>query len=103
MQGKFDEINAELFRAFFERGEDIGDIEILISLASKLNLETDSLRSALETREFEKSVLADEQTAEQLSVSGVPAFVANRTFALSGVQPLENLKMLIERVIDSNT
>ena len=96
-QGKFDEMNAELFHALFEGGEDIGDVEILISLASKLNLETDSLRRALESREFEASVIADEKEAETISLSGVPAFVANRKFALSGVQPLENLKMLVER------
>ncbi len=96
-QGKFEAMNAELFRAFFERGENIGDTEILISLASKLNLETDSLRRALESREFETSVITDEKGAEASGLSGVPAFVANRKFALSGVQPLENLKMMIER------
>ncbi len=96
-QGKFEQMNAAIFRAFFERGENIGDTDILISLASALDLESDHLRGALESREFEKSVIADEQAAEQLGVSGVPAFVANRKFALSGVQPLENLKMLVER------
>ena len=95
--GKFEEMNAEIFRAFFERGENIGEPEILISLASKLNLEIESLRRAHESREFEKSVIADEREAERLGMSGVPAFVANRKFALSGVQPLENLKMLVER------
>lgn len=96
-QDKFEEMNAEIFRAFFERGENIGEIDVLISLAHALNLEGDSLRRALESREFEKSVIADEQAAEQLGVSGVPAFVANRKFALSGVQPLKNLKLLVER------
>lgn len=97
MQGKFDEMNAKVFRAFFERGEDIGDREVLISLAAKLNLEIESLRRALENREFEPSVIADEQAAEQIGVSGVPAFVANRKFALNGVQLIENLKMIVER------
>ncbi len=96
-QGKFEQMNAAIFRAFFERGENIGEIDVLVSLASALDLESDNLRRALESREFEKSVIADEQTAKQIGVSGVPAFVANRKFALSGVQPLENLKMLVER------
>ncbi|HXG86218.1 MAG TPA: DsbA family protein [Pyrinomonadaceae bacterium] len=96
-QGKFDEMNAELFRAFFERGENIGDTEVLISLASKLNLEPDSLRRALESEEFKTSVIADEKEAETIGLSGVPAFAANRKFASSGVQLLENLKTIIER------
>ena len=94
---KFEEMNAAIFRAFFERGENIGEIDVLVSLASALDLESDSLRRALESREFEPSVIADEQTAEQLGVSGVPAFVANRKFVLSGVQPLVNLQSLVER------
>jgi len=95
--GKFEAMNAEIFRAFFERGENIGEIEVLISLASALDLDSDSLRRALESREFEKSVIADEKEAETLGLSGVPAFIANRNFALSGVQSFESLKMLVER------
>ena len=100
-QGKFEEMNAAIFRAFFERGENIGEREVLVSLASALDLKSDSLRRTLESRDFEKSVIADEQTAEQLGVSGVPAFVANRTFALSGVQSFKTLKMLVERARNS--
>jgi len=96
--GKFEQMNAAIFRAFFERGENIGEIESLVSLASDLNLETDSLSRALEGREFEKSVLADEQAAQMLGLSGVPAFVANRKAALSGVQSLENLQRLVRQV-----
>jgi len=96
-QGKFDEMNAAIFRAFFECGENIGEIEVLVSLASRLDLEIDSLRRSLKSREFEKSVIADEQESEMLGLSGVPAFVSNRKFALSGVQSFETLKMLVER------
>ncbi len=90
-------MNAAIFRAFFERGENIGEVDVLVSLASGLNLENDNLRRALESKEFEKSVLEDEQAAGQLGLSGVPAFVANRKFALSGVQSFETLKRLVEQ------
>jgi predicted DsbA family dithiol-disulfide isomerase len=46
-------------------------------------------------------VLADEREARKLGISGVPAFVANRKAALSGVQSVENLKKLIERARSS--
>lgn len=96
-QGRFDDYNAAVFRALFERGEDIGEIVVLVSLASDLGLESESLHRALESREFEKSVLDDEREAEALGVGGVPAFVANRKAALSGVQPVESLRKLVER------
>ena len=97
-QGHFDDYHAEIFRAFFERGEDIGDVDVLASLALESGLDSGSLRQALKSHEFENSVLADEREAARLGVNSVPAFVANRKAVLSGVQPVENLKQLVEQV-----
>ncbi len=100
-QGRFEDYHDEIFRAFFERGDDIGEADVLIALALRLKLESDSLRQALTSHEFEASVLSDEDEAARLGVRGVPAFVANRRAALSGVQPVENLIKLIESVRDA--
>jgi predicted DsbA family dithiol-disulfide isomerase len=97
-EGRFDDYHAEVFRAFFERGEDICDVGVLTSLAIGLGLSGASLRPALETHEFVEGVLADEREAEALGVSGVPAFVVNRMAALSGVQNVGNFKRLVEHV-----
>jgi predicted DsbA family dithiol-disulfide isomerase len=95
--GRFDEYHAEVFRSFFERGEDIGDINVLIALAAKLGMDPESLRNALADHQFLPSVLQDEREAELVGVSGVPAFIAARRIALTGVHPSENLKTLISR------
>ena len=97
-QNRFDDYHNEVFRAFFERGEDIGDVEVLIALSLKLEFDSNSLRQALISHEFVASVLADEREAARLGVTGVPAFVADRRAALSGVQPIENLRKLIDSV-----
>ena len=97
-QGRFDEYHEAVFRAFFERGEDIGDIGVLVALAAGLGLEGEALRHALDTRQFEKGVLDDEEEAGVLGLTGVPAFVANRKAALTGVQPAKNLRQLVDHV-----
>jgi len=97
-QGRFDNYHQEIFRAFFERGEDIGNIDILLALAVRVGLDSDSLRHALLSHEFAESVLADERDAARLGLSSVPAFIANHKAALTGVQPIENLMKLIESV-----
>ena len=99
-QGRFDDYHREIFRAYFERGEDIGNIDVLLTLATELDLDSNSLKQALTSHEFLERVLADEREAEMLGVRGVPAFIANRRAALSGVQLLENLKQLVESVRD---
>jgi predicted DsbA family dithiol-disulfide isomerase len=95
--GRFDEYNAALFRAFFERGEDISQPDVLLKLAKDLDLDADSLRDSLESREFEASVVADEREADELGLSGVPAMVADRRVALTGVQSLAGLQELVNR------
>lgn len=97
-QGRFDEYHAAIFRAFFERGEDIGRIEVLGALAWGLGLSGEFLGEALARRECEQAVLDEERTAQTLGLSGVPAFVADRRVATSGVQPAVNLKQLVEHV-----
>jgi len=61
-----------------------------------MGLDSNALRKAIDKHEYLESVLADEREARKLGISGVPAFVANRK-TLSGVQPVESLKKLIER------
>jgi predicted DsbA family dithiol-disulfide isomerase len=94
---QLDAYNAAVFRAFFERGENIGNIDVLVKLARDLGLDDSSLRAALETKQFEPSVIADEKEATALGVHAVPAFIANRRFALSGVQSVSGLEELVNR------
>ena len=100
--GKFREYNDAVFRAFFQRGEDIGNTDVLTRLASDMGLEGDDLREALDNDLYVQNVLADEREAKKLGLSGVPAFVANRKIALSGVQSLENLQKLVEHARSSS-
>jgi predicted DsbA family dithiol-disulfide isomerase len=94
--GKFDAYNDALFRAFFQRGEDIGNIEVLTRLASDMGLEGKELRQALDNDLHVENVLADEREARKLRLSGVPAYVANRRIALTGVQPLKSLQEFVQ-------
>jgi predicted DsbA family dithiol-disulfide isomerase len=96
--GQFDGYHADLFRAFFERGENIGDTDVLVSLAETRGLPGDSLRDALHQRTFERGVLDDERDAQAMGLGGVPAFVADRRAAMTGVQPVESLTELVRHV-----
>ena len=96
-QDQFNVYNEALFRAFFEHGEDIGSIDVLAKLARDSGLDESSLRTALENKQFEPSVIADELEAAELGVHSVPAFVANRSFALTGVQPVTALEEMVNR------
>jgi predicted DsbA family dithiol-disulfide isomerase len=94
--GKFREYNDALFRAFFQRGEDIGNTDVLTRLTADMGLQVDDLRQALDNDLHLENVLADEREAKKLGLRGVPALIANRKIALSGVQSVESLQKFVE-------
>ena len=96
-QGCFEEYNLALFRAFFEHGKNIGDIEILKGLASDLKLDAESLLISLKNGDYTAMVLADEDEAIQVGVRAVPAFVVNGKVQAAGVQSTEKLHELLSR------
>ena len=100
--GRFREYNDALFRAFFQRGEDIGDTGVLTRLASDMALDGNDLAKALVNDLHLDNVLADEREAKKLGLRGVPAFIANRKIALSGVQSLESLQKFVEHARSSS-
>ena len=91
-QGCFEEYNLALFRAFFEHGKNIGEIEILKGLAADLNLDAESLQVSLEKGAYTAMILADENEARQVGVRAVPAFVVNGKVQAAGVQSAEILR-----------
>jgi predicted DsbA family dithiol-disulfide isomerase len=93
-QGRLVPFHGAVFRAFFELGEDIGQIDVLVALGEEVGLDAAALRHTLETRESEAGVVADEELAGQLGVHAVPAYVVNRLGVVTGVRTLEELRRL---------
>ena len=94
-EGRFEEMNTALFRAFFEDGRDIGDRVVLGDMAESIGLDKGSLIRSLESHEQLNTVLQDEATAARYGLTGVPAFVAGGA-VLFGVQPKSGLEELLE-------
>lgn len=99
--GRFAEYHSALLKAFFERGENIGEIDVLVSLADALGMPGAALRGALVSRAFEQHVIDDEALARMSDVGSVPAFVANGRYGVIGVQPIDVLRQLVARARDS--
>ncbi|MHA6289391.1 DsbA family oxidoreductase [Maricaulis sp. CAU 1757] len=85
-QGQADDLAEYLFKAFFEDGLDIGDTETLTSLAGQAGLDPDTVRDLLSTDRDEKPVWEEELFYRKLGVSGVPTYIFNGRFAVSGAQ-----------------
>lgn len=87
-----------LFRAHFAEGISIGDPEALIALALQQGLSRSAAAEALDSSALDERVSADIDQARQLGIRAVPAFVFNRTQAISGAQPLAAFSQALEEV-----
>lgn len=93
--GKQNEAEGLMFKAYFTDGKNVDDISTLVQLGKSIGLDADKLKEALEKETYASSVKADIQEAQQVGVRGVPFFVFNRKYAVSGAQdPTAFLEML---------
>jgi len=89
-QGKGNEMEEALFQAHFTDGKNVGDPEVLAALAESIGLDKKEVLDFLQTGAATEAVNKDIQEAQQLGISGVPFFVLDRKYAVSGAQPVES-------------
>ena len=87
--GGADALVEALFRAYFEEGRDIGDDEVLADVAAEQGMLREAALAALADPELQAEVLQLEGEAARLGVSGVPFFVVDRRYTISGAQPAQ--------------
>ncbi len=89
----------KIFAAHHCASEDLGDPEVLARLASEVGLDTDQVRRDLDTGKDEATVRDQISQAAGRGVSGVPFFVFNERYAVSGAQPTEAFVELLDRLV----
>lgn len=87
-----------IYAAYFEHGRDIGDIDVLVDIATANGLDGAAIREALESEAGTAEVQDDVDYARQVGISGVPFFVFNNKYAFSGAQPPESIRRVMEQV-----
>ncbi len=88
-RGRQDEMVEALFRAYFLDGKDIGDIDVLVEAAAAAGLKESEARAYLAGEEGVEETKAEAWEAKRLGISGVPCFVFDGKYAVSGAQEPE--------------
>lgn len=92
------ELSERLLQAYFIEGQKIGTSDVLLSIAEEVGLERNRVKEVLESDEFEEEVRNDIVEAGQIGVRGVPFFVINRKYAISGAQPADAFAEALRKV-----
>ena len=93
----FDSVRDPLYRAYFEEGKNIGNVDVLVGIAQAAGVPPEDARRVLTERTFREAVDADWETARQFGITGVPSFIAGNQ-KLVGAQPYEVLEKFMTAV-----
>lgn len=86
IKGLQNEMKEQLFKAYFTEGKNIDDVETLTALATTAGLNAHEVKAVLNSNKYADAVQADIIESQQLGVRGVPFFVFDRKYAVSGAQ-----------------
>lgn len=102
--GRQGALKERLFLAYFRDGESISDHATLVRLAEESGIDGVEANEILGSRRYADEVRADEMDARALGISGVPFFVIDRHFGISGAQSPESiLHVLDEAWVDTHS
>lgn len=97
-KGVADETKEALFRAHFAEGRNIDDVNILIEIGKEAGLQEEDSRKALSSDQFADAVKQDQIQAQQIGVQGVPFFVFNNKYGVSGAQPTDTFLDVLQKL-----
>lgn len=97
--GLMHEMTDRILRAYFTESKHIGDHETLAELAADVGLNREEVEKMLSSNEMADAVRADQQTGQQYGITGVPFFLINKKYALTGAQPTEVFVNALKKII----
>lgn len=99
-QGLQLQLSERLFRAYFTEGRHVGRVDELIELATEVGIDSDAARDALDSGRYADAVQADIAQAGAYGINGVPFFVFEGKYGVSGAQPAEVFSQVLTQVAD---
>lgn len=94
---KADEVKELLFKAYLTDGDNVNDWETLKKIGLQTGLDINEIEQLIHSNEYTTAVIQDQQQAQSLGVTGVPFFVFDNKYAVSGAQPTEVFLKTLEK------
>jgi predicted DsbA family dithiol-disulfide isomerase len=96
-KGKFHEFHDKLFFVYFNEGRNIGDVELLKSIAESIGLNEEEMVKRIEDGSYESNLAQAKNLALQYEVNSTPTFIINDKYAIVGAQSIESFKKILSK------
>lgn len=97
-EGRQTELAERLMSAYFTEGRHLGREDELVSLAGEVGLDIDKARDALRSEQYLDAVRTDQAQAQAYGITGVPFFVIEGKYGVSGAQPSDAFAQIVRQV-----
>lgn len=97
-QGKGTEFFKALYDAHFTNGEVLNDEDTLARLSESVGLDSAAVREIVNSDQYNQDVNVDISQASSLGIQGVPFFLVNDKYSISGAQPVELFQEALEKI-----
>lgn len=102
-QGKGNEFFKRFYKAHFTEGELLSDTDTIGRLAEEVGIDKYAALGSTQNQSYTQKVNQEIQEASQIGVQGVPFYVFNNKYAVSGAQPVAQFKQVLEQVWQEET
>lgn len=96
--GRFDAFHLGMYKAYWERGEDIGDLDVIRHVAEDCGMDWSELGPRLESDKYEIQVSSQYTDAMNLGIQGIPGFLIDK-YLFTGARPYEVFKAVMAKVL----
>lgn len=101
-EGLQTKLKEALFEAYFVNGENISDTHTLLKIADKVGMDSEKAKEGLSKQEHASEVRDDITLAQRYGIQGVPFFILNNKYALSGAQPVEAFVQAFDKIAEES-
>lgn len=99
LDGKESILTEKLLHAYFVESKDVGNLDVLATIAEESGLERKEASRVLNDKSlYADEVRSEEAAAKQYGISGVPSFIINQKYTISGAQPVETFVEALQKV-----
>lgn len=93
-------VTTTLMKAYFTDGLNIADIDTLVKIAKEVGLDENETKKVLSSDQYSEQVNAEINEARQVGVQGVPFFVINRKYGVSGAQATDYFLQALKQIYE---
>ncbi len=101
-EGCQDAVVEALFNAYFIDGRDIGDLSVLVEIGAAAGMDATALSAYLASAEDDDRIREEDNMARRMGVTGVPCFILNQKYAVSGAQDPDVFVQAIQMALDAD-